>query len=316
MQFAKTITLKSSLPKLGAAFLLVSFGCGNSSTGSTEDGGVADGGNTTDGTSSTDVRSSTDAKSGDTGSGTDGNVGIADAAVDVVFIDAGSMLSTLPVDLGTAGNYVILSESGIMNSPTSAITGSLGVSPIESTAITGLSLVLGAGAAFSTSSQVTGMIYAPDYAAPTATVLTAAIGDMTTAFTDAAGRAPNEIGLETGKIGGLTLSPGVYKWSTAVTIATNLTLEGGSTDVWIFQIAQDLTISSATSVVLTGGAVSKNIFWQVAGSAVTLGTTSHLEGVVLAMNAIALDTGASVNGRLLSQKAVTLEGNIVVQPAP
>jgi hypothetical protein len=85
--------------------------------------------------------------------------------------------------------------------------------------------------------------------------------------------------------------------------------------VWIFQIAQDLTLSSGTDIVLAGGALPKNVFWQVSGL-VDLGTTAHLEGIVLSQTSITLRTGASVNGRLLAQTAVTIDGSTVVQPAP
>jgi len=168
---------------------------------------------------------------------------------------------------------------------------------------------------FSTSAQVTGKVYAANYTAPTPSNLTTAIGDMKIAFTDAAGRAPKFTELGAGQIGGMTLAPGVYKWGTGVLIPTDLTLMGNATDVWIFQIAQTLTVSSATKIVLTGGAVPKNVFWEVAG-AVDLGTTSHFEGVILTQTMIALETGASINGRLLAQTAVTLEKSTVVEPAP
>jgi hypothetical protein len=168
---------------------------------------------------------------------------------------------------------------------------------------------------FATSSQVTGEIYAADYEPPTPSNLTTAVSDMELAFTDAAGRAPDETELGAGDIGGLTLAPGVYKWGTGLVIPTDIVLDGSSNAVWIFQIAQDLTVSSDTSVVLTGGARPKNVFWQVSGQ-VTLGTTAHFEGVVLSETGIALETGASVNGRLLAQTAVTLDGNAVAEPAP
>jgi hypothetical protein len=138
---------------------------------------------------------------------------------------------------------------------------------------------------------------------------------MQLAFTDAAGRPPNVTELGAGNIGGMTLTPGVYKWSSGLLIPTSITLAGGSTAVWIFQVAQNLTVSNAARVTLTGGAVPKNVFWQVSGS-VTLGTTAHLEGVVLGKTAITLQTGASVNGRLLAQTAVSVAGSTVVQPAP
>ena len=96
-----------------------------------------------------------------------------------------------PVSLGTAGNFVILAKSGISTVPTSVVTGDIGVSPIESTAITGFSLSLAAASPFATSAMITGKVYAPGYADPTPANLTTAIGDMETAYTDAAeiGRA-------------------------------------------------------------------------------------------------------------------------------
>jgi hypothetical protein len=137
---------------------------------------------------------------------------------------------------------------------------------------------------------------------------------MLLAFTDAAGRAPNVTELGAGNIGGMTLPPGVYKWGTGLTIPADVTLTGTATSVWIFQIAQDLTMSSARNIVLTGGALPQNVFWQVAGS-VDLGTTAHFEGVILSQTAIVLETGASIDGRLLAQTAVSISGSAVVQPA-
>jgi len=135
------------------------------------------------------------------------------------------------------------------------------------------------------------------------------------AYDDAAGRlSPNFIELGAGEIGGLTLAPGLYKWGTGVMITTDVTLKGGPHDVWIFQVAGTLNQGNATRVTLAGGALPKNIFWQVAG-AVTIGTTAHFEGVVLAKTLIAVNTGASVNGRLLAQTAVTLQMNAITEPA-
>jgi hypothetical protein len=219
------------------------------------------------------------------------------------------------VNLGTAATYAILAKSGISTVPASAITGNIGVSPAAGTFITGFSLIADGTNVFSTSTQITGKAYAADHAAPTPSNLTTAVGDMQLAFTDAAGRAPDVTELGSGNIGGMTLTPGVYKWATAVTIPSDVTLNGQANDVWIFQIAQDLTMSSATKVLLAGGAVPKNVFWQVAGL-VDLGTTAHCEGVVLTQTAVTLRTGASINGRLLAQTAVTLDTSTVVAPAP
>jgi hypothetical protein len=220
---------------------------------------------------------------------------------------------TPAVNLGTAASYVILAKSGISTVPTSAVTGDLGVSPAAATSITGFSLIADSTNVFSTSTQVTGKVYAADYAPPTPSNLTTAVHDMQLAFTDAAGRAPDVTELGAGNIGGMTLTPGIYKWSTGLLIPTTVTLTGSATDVWIFQIAKDLTMSSAAKILLTGGALPKNIFWQVSGL-VDLGTTAHCEGVVLTQTAVTLKTGASIKGRLLAQTAVTLNNSNVVAP--
>ena len=218
------------------------------------------------------------------------------------------------VNLGKAASFAILSKSGISNVPTSSIVGDMGVSPIASTAITGFSLVIDHTNTFSTSTQVTGKVYAANYASPTPANLTTAINNMQTAYTDAAGRKlPNFTELYAGNLSNQTLIPGLYKWSTDVLINTQVTLNGGPNDVWIFQISGNLTLGSGTNVVLTGGAQAKNIFWQVAGgSGVEIGTTAHMEGTLLAKTAIHLRTGASLNGKALSQTAVTLDTNMVV----
>jgi hypothetical protein len=218
------------------------------------------------------------------------------------------------VDLGSAEEYAILAKSGISTVPMSAVTGNLGVSPAAATYITGFSLTVDSTNVFSTSPQVTGRVYAADYASPTPSDMTTAVGDMEQAFTDAAGRAPDVTELGAGNIGGMVLTPGVYKWGTGLLIPTDVTLRGSSSGVWIFQIAEDLTVASGTSVVLAGGALPRNVFWQVSGQ-VELGTTAHFEGIVLTRTSVTLRTGASVNGRLLAQTAVSLDGSTLVEPA-
>jgi hypothetical protein len=220
------------------------------------------------------------------------------------------------VDLGKAGSYAILSKSGITNVPTSSITGDMGVSPIAGTAITGFSMVADSTNTFSTSPQVIGKIYAANFASPTPANLTTAISNMETAYTNAAGRKlPDFTELHAGDLSGKTLTPGLYKWSTGVLVNSSVTLDGGPNDVWIFQISGNLNLGSGAKVVLQGGAQAKNIFWQVAGGAgVTIGTTAHMEGTILAKTAIHLLTGASLNGRALAQTAVTLQKNTIVIP--
>jgi hypothetical protein len=217
--------------------------------------------------------------------------------------------SSQPVNLGKSGTFAILTETGITDVPKSAITGDVGSSPI-----TGAAILL-------TCAEVSGKVYTVNAAGPApcavpdATLLTGAVGDMEFAYTDAAGRtSPDFIEMGAGEIGGKTLAPGLYKWATGVSISSDVTLSGSSTDVWIFQVAGTLIEANAKHVTLAGGALAKNIFWQVAG-AVTIGTTAHFEGVILAKTLIAVNTGASVNGRLLAQTAVTLQMNAVTQPA-
>ncbi|HSW53525.1 MAG TPA: ice-binding family protein [Ignavibacteriaceae bacterium] len=232
-----------------------------------------------------------------------------------LFISGITYSQQLPVNLGTSGNYAILAKSGISTVPSSAIVGDMGVSPIDQTAITGFSLILDPSGVFATSTQVTGKVYAADFADPTPVNLTTAVGDMETAYANAAGRTnPDFTELGAGEIGGLTLVPGLYKWGTDVLITDDVTLNGNSNDVWIFQIAGGIIMASNKSVILTGGAQSKNIFWQSFGS-VAIGTTAHFEGIILAQTSISLGTGASMNGILLAQTAVTLDANAVTKPA-
>jgi len=219
----------------------------------------------------------------------------------------------LPVDLGTAGDYAILAKAAISTVPTSAITGNVAVSPAAASFITGFSLSMDATNVFSTSPQVTGKLFAADYAPPTPSNLTTAVSDMELAFTAAGARAPDVTELGAGNIGGMTLVPGVYKWGTGLLIPVSVTLNGSATDVWVFQIAEDLTVAPATNIVLAGGALAKNVFWQVGGF-VDVGTTSHMEGAILAQTAITLHTGASINGRLLAQTAVDIDSSTVVEP--
>lgn len=250
-----------------------------------------------------------DASSSDTGS-SDSDTDANDASA-----KDGAGVGAAAVNLGKAGSFVILAKTGISTVPTSAVTGDLGVSPAAATYITGFSLTADSTNVFATSPQITGKVYASNYAVPTPSNLTAAIGDMMTAYTDAAGRAPTVTELGAGNIGGKTLSAGVYKWGTGLLVPTDVTLDGTATDVWIFQIAKNLTVSSAAKVHLAGGAVAKNVVWQVAGS-VDIGTTAHVEGVILGQTSITLRTGASAHGRLLAQTAVSIDGSSVVEPAP
>jgi hypothetical protein len=233
--------------------------------------------------------------------------GISTAAL-LFTASAYAQQSLAPINLGSAGYYVILSQTGITDVPKSAVTGNIGTSPI-----TGAADLL-------TCTEVAGEVFSVDAAGPAPcsrmdpSGLTVAILDMQTAYTIAAG-LPNPKATEVGagNIGGMTLTPGLYKWGTSVYIPAAVTLSGGPNDVFIFQIAQNLTLANGIAVHLTGGVQAKNVFWQVSGQA-TFGTTSHMEGIVLCKSLIAMQTGASINGRLYAQTAVTLQMNAVTEP--
>jgi hypothetical protein len=213
-----------------------------------------------------------------------------------------------PVNLGLAGSFTILSKTGITDVYKSSVRGDVGSSPI-----TGAAVLLKC-------TEVVGTIYTVDAAGPlpcrvtNATRLTSAVSDMQSAYADAAGRSnPDFLNLGAGNIGGKTLTRGLYKWTSALIIPTSITITGGPNDIFIFQVAGTLQMSSAVNITLTGGALAKNIFWQTAG-AVTIGTGSHFEGIILGKTGINFQTGSTVNGRLLAQTAVTLQMNAVTQP--
>lgn len=221
------------------------------------------------------------------------------------------------IDLGTAGNFAILTKTGIGNTPTSVITGNIGVSPTTGTSIvvSCSELVVGAGI---------GQMFTDD-ATPGGTCVSTdktaagiAVADMGTAYTNASAPAtPAGVGsfleLGAGTVTAQTLVPGVYTWAGNVSITGDITLSGSATDVWIFQIGG--TLGTANNIILAGNAKAKNVFWRVA-DVVTLQGTSQFTGVILAKTNIALITGATINGRLLAQTRVDLDQNTVTQPAP
>lgn len=212
------------------------------------------------------------------------------------------------VPLGSTGTFVILAGSQVSNIPTSAITGDIGLSPAARTFITGFGIT-----------EVTGTIYASDDLAPAGTpaMLIAAKGDLTTAYNNAAARTSPDLVLLSGNLGGLTLTPGLYRSSGSLAISSgNLTFDalGNADAVFIVQIATTLVTTTGRQIILAGGAKAANIFWQV-GSSATLGGGSIFKGNILADQSISLDAGASVEGRLLARTAaVTLMSNTIAMP--
>lgn len=224
---------------------------------------------------------------------------------------------------GNAGtsalDYVILAKSAVSNVPTSSVTGNIGLSPAATSFITGFSLVNATG--YATSAQVKGSLFAADMAPPTNTNLTAAVTDMLARYTAAkglatSGPAATYLDLGGGTIGASTpvLAPGVYTWTTSLSITGNIAISGGSSATWTFQVQGGLTTASGVHVVLSGGAQAENIVWQVSG-ATTTGSNSVFEGIILDQTAISLGVGSTLNGRALAQTAVNLIGtNTVVAP--
>jgi len=234
----------------------------------------------------------------------------------LVFVGAMSVsafTSPATVNLGKAGNFAVLSKTAVSNTGATSITGDVGVSPAAATFLTGFSPTMDSSNTFSTSTYVTGKLYGADYTAPTPSYLTTAVSDMEAAYNDAAGRPADVTELGSGNIGGMTLTAGVYKWSTGVTIPTGATLSGSSTDVFIFEIAGNLDIASAQTINLVGGVSPANIFWVVGGTT-TLNTTSTFEGNILAgpgTSIIAMNTGAILHGKALGQKNISLQANTI-----
>ncbi len=218
------------------------------------------------------------------------------------------------VNLGKAANFAVLAKSGITATGVTHITGNVGISPAAASDIEGFGLIADISNQFATSSLVTGKVYAANYADPTPTTMTTAISDMETAYTDAAGRSDyTATELYGGDLSGRTLTAGLYKWSSGVIITTDFTISGSAFDVWIFQIAQTLDISTNQHVLLVGGALPQNIFWQVFGT-VTLQAGSVFNGNILSQTSIALVTGATLNGRALAQTAVTIDAGTIQGP--
>lgn len=141
--------------------------------------------------------------------------------------------------------------------------------------------------------------------------------DLTAAYNDAAGRTSTDIVTLSGNIGGLTLTPGLYKSTSSLAISSgDLTFDakGNANAIFIIQIATTLTTTSGRKVILSGGALASNIFWQV-GSSATFGTTSVFKGTVMAMQSITFNTGASLEGRALARTgSITMAGNTIVNP--
>jgi hypothetical protein len=209
-----------------------------------------------------------------------------------------------PVLLGAAGNFGALAGQTITNSGPTIVNGDIGVSP--GTAITGFGPGMG---------TVNGSQHAADSAA------NQGMADLTAAEIDASGRSLCFATIATGELGGLTITPGLYRSgisSFAITSSdVTLDAQGDSEAVFIFQTSSStLTIANGRAVILAGGAKASNVFWSV-GTAAVIGTTANVKGNILAGTSISMNTGAVLEGRALAQSAqVTLLSNTITVPAP
>jgi hypothetical protein len=233
---------------------------------------------------------------------------------------ATAVTTTDPVQLGTADKYVILSKTGIDTVPTSDITGNIGVSPIAATAITGFSLVMHSEGQYSESSQITGQAHAASYGGSVQTALTTAVSDMELAYTNAAGR-PNEeeerknVGDgDISDVSGVSLlTPGVYTFDKDITFTGKVTFSGSETDVFIMQTTGSLKQAAGSEVILDGGVLAKNIFWQVAGQ-VKVGAGSLMKGIILVKTDALFMSGSSFEGRVLAQTACNIQSTTIIAP--
>jgi hypothetical protein len=242
----------------------------------------------------------------------------------------------LPVELGTAGDFVILAKTGISTVPASAVTGNIGVWPITLAAITGFNLAMHTSGMYSTdggdqlnsitNDNTWGRAFAPEHTDAEAK-LVLAVFDMEAAYTDATLRPTTPVNSNkpkylyinhgAGDLGGKTLTPGVYTFDIDVIISTGntLTFDGGgnANAVFVIQTTKSVKLATATEVILTNSAQAENIFWVVAQE-VVVQESSHMKGVLLVKTGVTFITNSSLDGRIFAQTAATLQMATITEP--
>jgi hypothetical protein len=223
-------------------------------------------------------------------------------------------LGLQPVDLGTSSNYAILTKSGITTVPQSTIVGDIASSPIAATGMTGFSLFVPTDSnnQYSKSSQVTGKVWAANYAVPTPSTLTVAVSDMETAYTAAAGVSNTDASRKNIDLSMGDLTTGVYTFTTNINLTRDITFKGTSTDVFLIQTTGNVNVHAGVEMLMVGTSI-ENIYWQVAGLVHAL-AGSKLAGVFLIKTQAIFITGSSLRGRLLCQTACVLQKATIVAP--
>ncbi len=225
-----------------------------------------------------------------------------------------AILNVTGVDLKTVGRFGIIAGVGVSNNAgfSEIHDMDVGISPGVRSSITG----------FPPAIIVNGAIYASDDIAPPGipAMLIQAKQDLTDAYLFAEGAVSPAPATVAGDLGGQTLAPGIYKSTSTLMIQSgNLTLDaqGDVNAVWIFQIAAGFTTvgGAGGSVILSGGAQAKNVFWQT-GSSATIGDFTAFKGTILALTSITMNSGATAQGRMLARNGsvVLTSTNIITKP--
>jgi hypothetical protein len=219
--------------------------------------------------------------------------------------------------LGRLCDYAILSETGVTNTGALEITGNVGVSPIKASAITGMALKMDKSKEWSSSPMVTGKVMASDYSrGTTADDLAADVVSMEALHTEMSSM-PYTTKLTATSISGLVLTPGVYKYTGAITMAasTKVTLTGGPDDVFVIQCTGALTLGANAVIELDGGVQAKNVFWTPSGAA-TFGANAKFQGVLLTGTAATYGAGAEHVGHIYAQTHVTMGAGVTIEATP
>src|SRR3982750_1341165 len=215
-------------------------------------------------------------------------------AINVLFTLHAATAGQAPVPLGSTDTFGVLAATTVTSGGATTVNGDLGVSP---------------GNGLTGAPTVNGTTHLGDPVAAQAQL------DLTTAYNDAAGRTVGAVTVA-GNLGGQTLTPGLYKSTSSLEISSgDLTLDaqGDANAVFIFQMASTLTTTAGRQVILAGDAKAANVFWLV-GTSAPLGSTSVFQGTIMADQAITMNTGATLNGRVLARvAAVNLDSNTIVK---